>query len=66
MKELLTVVAMRFLRAFVAGAIANMTAFLMATKDISLVTDMNTWLLTLCIAGLTGGLMALDKLLRYE
>lgn len=60
-------VALRFLRAFVSGALAQMLAIIASNHEvIATVTDFRVWLFTLCTAGIAGGLMALDKLVRFQ
>lgn len=56
----------RFARAFAFGGIANMAAIVAVTKDVSNVSDWDTWFFSLVVAFVTGGIMALDKLVRYE
>lgn len=63
-KKLLFSVFKRFTRAFVSGAITTMIAVPMFT-DFTL-TDVKAWLIALIAAAITGGLMALDKAIRYK
>lgn len=56
------VLYLRFLRVFVAGALAQMGLMASTGK----LDDFNSWLTAVIVAGLTGGFAALDKYLRYE
>lgn len=57
-------VLMRFARAFVAGGLSNMLIVIAANHSISTYKDLNAWIVTLAVACVTGGIMALDKLIR--
>lgn len=60
-------IVLRFLRGFVAGGIANLAAILAASQfDLHSLADLQALAYLLGIAFLTGGIMALDKMLRYE
>lgn len=55
-------IALRFLRAFVAGGLS--TAVAVGATNIQNLADMRAWGLSLVVAFITGGLMAIDKLMR--
>jgi len=60
-------VLLRFVRGFLAGGLANLAAILAASKfSVSSLTDLQTLAYAVGIAFVTGGLLALDKMLRYE
>jgi hypothetical protein len=63
MSEELKVLLFRFIRGFVAGAVSSMVV-------IAFAGDLSQWLQALGIAaitgGLTGGLLAIDKAVRWE
>ncbi len=67
MKQYLWTVFVRFLRAFVAGGIGQIILTL-AITPFTLATwmDVKKWLVILVVAFITGGVLALDKLLRYD
>lgn len=54
----------RFLRAFVSGAITGMLTVSPLT-GLSW-REIQMWLVALIMGGITGGLMAIDKALRYQ
>ncbi len=62
----LQVVAARFLRAFAAGGVASVLAMLALGVQIKSWEDLGQFAFAGAIAFLTGGLMAIDKLLRYQ
>lgn len=62
--DLVKTVGLRFIRAFVAGGVANMIAIIASNGSISSLKDGQMWFLSLGVAFITGGLMAIDKLLR--
>ncbi len=64
-KQKLLSIAKRFLRAFVAGAVSGALSVAITSQQVSSLQDLGTWLFAIAIGGFTGGLMALDKLLRY-
>lgn len=60
-------VALRFLRAFVSGALAQMAAFIASSHEVvGTLTDFQAWAFALLTAAIAGGIMALDKLLRFQ
>lgn len=65
-KSLTFRVLLRFIRGFVAGAIASMATIVIFTGNGW--SELKTWLIALSLAGLTGGItggiMALDKYFR--
>lgn len=68
MNQVFKSVALRFLRAFVSGAVATM--LVVAPINIADWTALSSWLSALALAGIVGGIagviMALDKLYRME
>lgn len=66
-RQYLWAVFVRFLRAFTAGGFAQICITL-ATNPFSLTTweDLRKWAVILIVAFISGGAMALDKLLRYD
>jgi len=68
MDKVLKSVLLRFVRAFVAGAVATMITI--TPLSINNWTDVSTWLGALGLSGIIGGvsglLMAIDKYLRSE
>ena len=58
----------RFLRGFIAGAVASLAALL--PVSFNSLNDIKAWLfiamMTAFSGGLTGGLLALDKALRWK
>lgn len=59
-------IAVRFLRAFAAGGIASVLAMLALGVQIKSWEDLGQFAVAVVIAFMTGGLMAIDKLIRYE
>lgn len=59
-------VALRFLRAFVAGGLANAVSLTVASHSVSSLKEMEVWIYSLAVGFVTGGLMAIDKLLRSK
>ena len=59
--DLLKRVALRFARVFVGGFVAALVVQLQQKPE---VVDIHTFLNSLLFAGITGGLLAMDKLLR--
>lgn len=60
-------IVLRFLRGFVAGGVANLAAILTASHfTVSSLADLQALSYVLAIAFITGAIMALDKMLRYE
>lgn len=62
-KEYLLSVAKRFLRAFISGGLASIV--LVPTLTGFSLTELKTWALAFVYAFITGGIMALDKAIRY-
>lgn len=58
-------VAKRFGRAFVGGGIAQVAAVLVMQPAAFDWASLQSWLVMLVVSFVTGGLLALDKLLRY-
>jgi hypothetical protein len=66
-KPLLISVLKRYGRAFVAGSISSMLSLLaMAQLNPEVLKDPHTLVYSLCVGALTGGLMSLDKLIRFQ
>lgn len=67
-EELFRTVAVRFLRAFLSGAVASMVVLSPMTANSW--KDVGTWIAALSMAGLVGGItgviMGADKYLRSE
>lgn len=59
------VIFKRFLRGFVAGGIASIVPLLTGIVDIQDPTAIKRTLITLSVAFVTGGIQAIDKLLRW-
>jgi hypothetical protein len=60
-------ILLRFLRGLVAGGVANLAAILAASQfNVRSLADLQALAYVLGIAFVTGGIMALDKMLRYE
>lgn len=57
---------MRFIRGFISGGIASVLALFSMGTVISSLAEFKDFVYALAIAFLTGGLMAVDKLLRWE
>lgn len=64
MKEQAIRLAKRFARAFVAGGVAAVATFLATGTQMSDFKDFDVFAVPLTMAFVTGGLMAIDKLLR--
>lgn len=60
------IIFMRFLRGFMAGGIASIVPLLSGLVDLQDPTLAKKTLITLGIAFATGGIQALDKLLRWQ
>lgn len=58
-------VAKRFGRAFVGGGIAQVAVVLVSQPASFDWASLQGWLVMLAVSFITGGLLALDKLLRY-
>lgn len=66
-KELVWTVIKRFLRAFVAGSIASLIAILgTAQMNPDVLKDPHTFIYSLLLGAVTGGLQAIDKLIRWQ
>ncbi len=61
-----SVIFLRFLRGFVAGGIASVIPLLAGVVDVNDPTVLKKTLISLGIAFVTGGIQALDKLLRWQ
>lgn len=60
-------IVLRFIRGFLAGGVANLAAILAASQfNVRSLADLQALAYAVGIAFVTGGLMALDKMLRYE
>lgn len=57
---------MRFIRGFISGGIASVLALFSMGTTISSLAEFKDFVYALAIAFLTGGLMAIDKLIRWE
>jgi hypothetical protein len=56
----------RFLKAFIAGGLASVAALLASGFQLKELKDLQTLAFALGIAFFTGGLMALEKLIRWQ
>lgn len=65
MQEIKTI-ATRFLRAFAAGGVASVLAVFSLGVQIKSWEDLSQFAVAIMIAFMTGGLMAIDKLIRYK
>ena len=66
-KEFAWSVFKRFLRAFVSGGAAQLVLmFASGNVAIDSWNDFSHWLIVLLVAFITGGVMAIDKLLRFD
>ena len=66
-KEFAWSVFKRFLRAFVSGGAAQLVLmFASGNVAIDSWNDFSHWLMVLLVAFITGGVMAIDKLLRFN
>lgn len=59
-------IAIRFLRAFAAGGVASVLAIFSLGVQIKSWEDLSQLFIAVAIAFMTGGLMAIDKLIRYK
>lgn len=59
-------VAKRFLKGFIAGGLASTAAFLSAGITIHSLEDLRNLAIPLVIAFVTGGLLAVEKLLSWK
>jgi hypothetical protein len=59
-------ILMRAARSFIAAALAGIAAQLSVGVTIHSVEDLKKLAISLAVASLTAGLLALDKLIRYE
>lgn len=57
-------IAMRFLRGFVAGGLTSASALLATGTTVATLEDLKKFGIALAVAFGTGGLLALDKLVR--
>ena len=66
-KELIKVIARRFFKGAVAGSLASITAFIANTPTTAPELLLNTYALVFAvfIGFITGGLLAIEKLLNY-
>ncbi|MFP5261002.1 MAG: hypothetical protein ACLGJB_03750 [Blastocatellia bacterium] len=66
-KNMLISVAKRYARAFVAGGIASLVSLFAASQfNTDVLKDPQALLISLTAAFLSGGIQAIDKLLRYK
>jgi hypothetical protein len=66
-KEMIKTIALRFIRAFAAGSVASMVAILASAQlNADVLKDPHTIIYSLLLGALSGGLQAIDKLLRYQ
>jgi hypothetical protein len=63
---MLTVAAKRFVRAFVAGAVAQLAVILQATNVDTILNDPRAWLTAAVFGCMTGGILAAEKILRWK
>ena len=64
-KEFIWSVVRRFFRAFLAGGIAQVVLIL-STQPVESLTDIKKLAMVVAVGFLSGGAMALDKLLRFD
>lgn len=57
---------LRFARVFVSGGLAALTIQLAQTPQLSTLADFKTWLITLGVGFIAGGVSALEKWSREE
>ena len=66
-QDFMKAVAIRFVKAFVAGGLAQLGAQLTITPaGFGSLAETKTWAAALAAAFLTGGLMAVNKLMRFD
>jgi hypothetical protein len=65
-KEFLKAVAKRFGRAFVVGGIAGALGAMETHGGVFALAELETWAVVLFAGFVTGGLLGVDKLLRYD
>lgn len=66
-KEIIKTIALRFIRAFVAGSIASMLAIISTAQfNPEVLKDPYTFIYSLLLGALGGGLQAIDKLIRWK
>jgi hypothetical protein len=67
LKALLSTVIKRFLRAFVAGSLASIAAIVASAQlNPAVLKEPETFIYSLLLGALSGGIQALDKLYRYK
>jgi hypothetical protein len=59
-------ILLRFVRGFLAAGIASITAQLAIGVTVSSVEDLKKLGISLAVAFISGGLMAIDKLIRFK
>jgi hypothetical protein len=59
-------IILRFVRAFIAGGISSLAIQLSTMPAFSTFTELKTWTIVAGAGFISGGLMALDKILRYN
>lgn len=64
-KDFWIAVAKRFLRAFVGGGLAQVAVVAIVQPPSFDWASLQSWLVMLIVSFITGGLLALDKLVRY-
>jgi hypothetical protein len=64
--EQIVVIAKRFLRGFISGGIASAAALLAAGVSVTTLEDLRKLSIALAAAFITGGLLSIDKLLRWQ
>lgn len=65
-KDLVWTVTKRFLRAFAAGSIASVIAIISSNQfSPDVMKDPKTFIYSILLGAITGGLQAIDKMLRY-
>lgn len=66
-KEFAWAVFKRFIRAFISGGVAQIVIMLTAGGvPVDSWSDLNHWLIVLTVAFVTGGILAIDKILRFD
>ena len=66
-KEFLWAIFKRFLRAFAAGGLGSVVMVLAANSfEVATFQDFTRWIYIIAVAFITGGLMALEKMVRFD
>lgn len=65
MSDQLKSVALRFVKAFLAGGASSVVLALAQAPSLNTLADLKTWLLALGMAFLTGGVLAVEKAVNW-